>query len=98
MPAPPVPRPVRLRGPRPGLTLLELQLAVAVVLLLVVGALYGYQVRRVQAGNAQARERLLAAQVIVQQAIATAGHAPVSGSLAFSHAWSEAHPDDRTLN
>ena len=80
---------------RPGLTLLELQLALAVVFLLIAGALYGFHVRREQAGSAMARERLATAQIIVQQALATTGSAPVSGSGVFTRAWGDAHPDEK---
>jgi type II secretory pathway pseudopilin PulG len=78
-----------------GFTLVEVALAVAVGLIVIGGAVLGYNAVKDNAANANARERLLDAVTIVEEyASVNAGQYPIGGRDDFTRMWKRKHPDD----
>ncbi|MDB5096174.1 MAG: hypothetical protein JWM80_595 [Cyanobacteria bacterium RYN_339] len=83
----------------PGFTLVEVALAVAVGLIIIGGAVLGYNAVKDNARNANARERVLqAATVIEEYASVNGGRYPVGGNDDFNRMWRRKHSDDYNIS
>lgn len=86
---------------RKGFTLVEVALAVAVGLIVIGGAVLGYNSVKENANNSNARQRVLSALTIVEEyASANGGRYPVSTVTngTFQQLWASKRPDDKNLN
>jgi prepilin-type N-terminal cleavage/methylation domain-containing protein len=87
----------RLRRSRAGFTLVEVALAVAVGLIIIGGAVLGYNAVKDSAGNSNARDRLMTATAMVEEyAAANNGKYPTAGTNTFTTMWKSKRPDDYT--
>jgi prepilin-type N-terminal cleavage/methylation domain-containing protein len=81
-----------------GFTLVEVALAIAVGLIVIAGAVIGYNVTKDSAANSTARERVnQASAFIAEYAAANSGNYPVSlpgGTGNFTNMWKRKQPDD----
>ena len=80
---------------RKGFTLVEVALAVAVGLIIIGGAVLGYNAVKDNAANSNARDRVLTAVSMVEEyASANGGRYPVAGQNTFVQMWKRKRPDD----
>lgn len=84
---------------RKGFTLVEVALAVAVGLIIIGGAVLGYNAAKDNASNSTARNRVLSAATIIEEyAAANQGSYPASASATsarkFGAMWKAKRPDD----
>lgn len=92
---------MRVRSARRGFTLVEVALAVAVGLIIIGGAVLGYGAVKNNASNANARDKILGAQSVVEEyASSNGGNYPASVAAGgqFSTMWSKKRPDDYALS
>jgi prepilin-type N-terminal cleavage/methylation domain-containing protein len=87
---------------RKGFTLVEVALAVAVGLIIIGGAVLGYNAVKDNASNSNARNRVLSAVTMIEEySAANAGQYPASvaaGTGPFSTMWQAKRPDDKALS
>lgn len=87
---------------RKGFTLVEVALAVAVGLIIIGGAVLGYNAVKDNASNSNARNRVLSALTMIEEySAANAGQYPASlaaGTGPFSTMWQAKRPDDKALS
>lgn len=86
---------------RKGFTLVEVALAVAVGLIIIGGAVLGYNAVKDNASNSNARNRVLSGVTMIEEyAAANGGRYPASavGTGSFSTMWSAKRPDDKNLS
>ncbi|MEB3285179.1 MAG: prepilin-type N-terminal cleavage/methylation domain-containing protein [Candidatus Sericytochromatia bacterium] len=86
---------------RQGFTLVEVALAVAVGLIVIGGAVLGYNSVKENANNSNARQRVLSALTIVEEySSANGGRYPASTVTngTFQQLWASKRPDDKNLN
>ena len=84
-----------IRKARKGFTLVEVALAVAVGLIIIGGAVLGYNAVKDNAANSNARDRVLTAVSMVEEyASSNGGHYPSAGSNTFVTMWKRKRPDD----
>lgn len=84
-----------IRKARKGFTLVEVALAVAVGLIIIGGAVLGYNAVKDNAANSNARDRVLTAVSMVEEyASANGGKYPNAGSSTFTTMWKNKRPDD----
>lgn len=84
-----------IRKARKGFTLVEVALAVAVGLIIIGGAVLGYNAVKDNASNSNARDRVLTAVSMVEEyASANGGRYPVAGGNTFITMWKSKRPDD----
>lgn len=91
----------RPRTYRPGFTLVEVALAVAVGLIVIGGAVLGYNSVKDNVNNANARQRVMFAYAIVEEyASANGGRYPVSKQVngTFQQLWAAKRPEDKANN
>jgi prepilin-type N-terminal cleavage/methylation domain-containing protein len=80
---------------RKGFTLVEVALAVAVGLIIIGGAVLGYNAVKDNAANSNARDRVLTAVSMVEEyASANSGKYPTAGQNTFLTMWKAKRPDD----
>lgn len=80
---------------RKGFTLVEVALAVAVGLIIIGGAVLGYNAVKDNAANSNARDRVLTAVSMVEEyASANGGRYPSAGGNTFITMWKSKRPDD----
>src|SRR4051812_2125246 len=83
-----------VRKARKGFTLVEVALAVAVGLIIIGGAVLGYNAVKDNASNSNARDRVLTAVSMVEEyASANGGRYPSAGTT-FTTMWKSKRPDD----
>ena len=87
---------------RKGFTLVEVALAVAVGLIIIGGAVLGYNAVKDNASNSNARNRVLSAVTMIEEySAANAGRYPASlaaGTGPFTTMWQAKRPDDKALS
>ncbi len=86
---------------RKGFTLVEVALAVAVGLIIIGGAVLGYNAVKDNASNSNARNRVLSAVTMIEEySAANAGQYPASAAAGgpFSTMWQAKRPDDKALS
>ena len=86
---------------RKGFTLVEVALAVAVGLIIIGGAVLGYNAVKDNASNSNARNRVLSAVTMIEEySAANAGQYPVSAAAGgpFQTMWQAKRPDDKALS
>ncbi|MDB5096148.1 MAG: hypothetical protein JWM80_569, partial [Cyanobacteria bacterium RYN_339] len=84
-----------IRKTRKGFTLVEVALAVAVGLIIIGGAVLGYNAVKDNASNSNARDRVLTAVSMVEEyASANGGKYPTAGANTFTTMWKTKRPDD----
>lgn len=86
---------------RKGFTLVEVALAVAVGLIIIGGAVLGYNAVKDNASNSNARNRVLSAVTMIEEySAANAGQYPNSAAAGgpFSTMWQAKRPDDKALS
>ena len=92
---------IRFIKTRNGFTLVEVALAVAVGLIIIGGAVLGYNAVKDNASNSNARRRVLSAVTMIEEfSAANSGQYPASVALggAFSTMWQAKRPDDKALS
>lgn len=92
----------KLMKTRKGFTLVEVALAVAVGLIIIGGAVLGYNAVKDNASNSNARNRVLSAVTMIEEySAANGGQYPTSaaaGTGPFTTMWMAKRPDDRALS
>jgi len=87
-----------IRKTRKGFTLVEVALAVAVGLIIIGGAVLGYNAVKDNASNSNARDRVLTAVSMVEEyASANGGKYPAVGTT-FTNMWKAKRPDDYNVS
>lgn len=90
------------RKGRKGFTLVEVALAVAVGLIIIGGAVLGYNAVKDNASNSNARNRVLSGVTMVEEyAAANGGRFPASaedGTGSFTKMWTTKRPDDKATS
>lgn len=90
-----------LRQGRKGFTLVEVALAVAVGLIIIGGAVLGYNAVKDNASNSNARNRVLSAVTMIEEfSAANGGRYPTSAAAGgpFSTMWAAKRPDDASAS
>jgi len=90
-----------VRKGRKGFTLVEVALAVAVGLIIIGGAVLGYNAVKDNASNSNARNRVLSGVTMVEEyAAANGGQFPDSANAggSFTQMWEKKRPDDKATS